>query len=35
MRILLDAIMKHISNFEVKPNRFCALKVGRFSYFGV
>uniref|UniRef100_A0A0D9YFS5 Peptidase M16 N-terminal domain-containing protein n=1 Tax=Oryza glumipatula TaxID=40148 RepID=A0A0D9YFS5_9ORYZ len=26
MRILLDAIMKHISNFEVKPNRFCALK---------
>ncbi|KAG8078140.1 hypothetical protein GUJ93_ZPchr0007g4925 [Zizania palustris] len=26
MRILLDAIMKHISNFEVKPNRFYALK---------
>ncbi|KAL5226535.1 hypothetical protein ABZP36_014800 [Zizania latifolia] len=26
MRILLDAIMKHISNFEVKPNRFYAFK---------
>uniref|UniRef100_A0A0D9V6G7 Peptidase M16 N-terminal domain-containing protein n=1 Tax=Leersia perrieri TaxID=77586 RepID=A0A0D9V6G7_9ORYZ len=26
MRILLDAIMKQISNFEVKPNRFYALK---------
>jgi secreted Zn-dependent insulinase-like peptidase len=27
MRVLLNAILKQIANFEVKPNRFSALKV--------
>jgi len=33
MRVLLNAILVQIANFEVKPNRFSALKVIRGSYY--
>ena len=33
MRVLLNAILVQIANFEVKPNRFSALKVICGSYF--
>jgi hypothetical protein len=33
MRVLLNAILVQIANFEVKPNRFSALKVICGSYY--